>query len=73
MAASGSSDSGGSADLGLQGSTVVVTGAGSGIGATAARLLGAAGASVVLVGRREAVWSYGGQVHAGLGQARGAR
>jgi NAD(P)-dependent dehydrogenase (short-subunit alcohol dehydrogenase family) len=40
-------------DLGLQGSAVVVTGAGSGIGAAAARLLGAAGASVVLVGRRE--------------------
>jgi len=59
--------------LGLQGSTVVVTSAGSGIGATAARLLGAAGASVVLVGRREAVWSYEGQVHAGLGQARGVR
>ena len=55
MAASGSSGSGGSIDLGLQGSTVVVTGAGSGIGAAAARLLGAAGASVVLVGRREAL------------------
>jgi C-7 ketoreductase len=43
---------GGSVDLGLQGSVVVVTGAGSGIGAAAARLLGAAGASVVLAGRR---------------------
>ena len=55
MAAAGSSGSGGSIDLGLQGSTVVVTGAGSGIGAATARLLGAAGASVVLVGRREAL------------------
>ena len=73
MAASGSSGSGGSTDLGLRGSTVVVTGAGSGIGATAARLRGVAGASVMLVGRREAVWSYGGQVHAGLGRARGVR
>jgi NAD(P)-dependent dehydrogenase (short-subunit alcohol dehydrogenase family) len=45
----------GSIDLGLQGSTVVVTGAGSGIGAAAAGLLGAAGVSVVLVGRREAM------------------
>src|SRR5438034_1368472 len=55
MAAAGSSGSGGSIDLGLRGSTVVITGAGSGIGAAAARLLGAAGASVVLVGRREAL------------------
>jgi NAD(P)-dependent dehydrogenase (short-subunit alcohol dehydrogenase family) len=55
MAAAGSSGSGGSIDLGLRGSTVVVTGAGSGIGAAAARLLGAAGASVALVGRREAL------------------
>ena len=55
MAAAGSSGSGGSIDLGLQGSTVVVTGAGSGIGAATARLLGAAGASVVLVGRRESL------------------
>src|SRR4030088_2579241 len=42
-------------DLGLGGSTVIVTGAGSGIGAAAARHLGAAGASVVLVGRRMAL------------------
>src|SRR5690349_16883785 len=55
MAAAGSSGSGGSIDLGLRGSAVVVTGAGSGIGAAAARLLGTAGASVVLVGRREAL------------------
>jgi len=54
-AAVGSSGSRGSIELGLQGSTVVVTGAGSGIGAAAARLLGAAGVSVVLVGRREAL------------------
>jgi NAD(P)-dependent dehydrogenase (short-subunit alcohol dehydrogenase family) len=57
MAAAVSAGSGGSIDLGLQGAAVVVTGAGSGIGAAAARLLGAAGASVVLVGRREALLS----------------
>jgi NADP-dependent 3-hydroxy acid dehydrogenase YdfG len=54
MAAAVSAGSGGLIDLGLQGSTVVVTGAGSGIGAATARLLGAAGASVVLVGRQAA-------------------
>ena len=52
MAAVIPSGPGGHADLGLQGSAVVVTGAGSGIGAAAARLLAAAGAAVVLVGRR---------------------
>ena len=55
MAGAVSAGSGGLIDLGLQGSTVVVTGAGSGIGAATARLLGAAGASVVLVGRRGAL------------------
>jgi NAD(P)-dependent dehydrogenase (short-subunit alcohol dehydrogenase family) len=39
-------------DLGLTGAAVIVTGAGSGIGAATAAQLGAAGASVVLVGRR---------------------
>jgi meso-butanediol dehydrogenase/(S,S)-butanediol dehydrogenase/diacetyl reductase len=52
MAATAPASPGGVIDLGLLGSAVVVTGAGSGIGAAAARLLGAAGASVVLVGRR---------------------
>jgi meso-butanediol dehydrogenase/(S,S)-butanediol dehydrogenase/diacetyl reductase len=52
MAAVIPSGPGGHADLGLQGSAVVVTGAGSGIGAAAARLLAAAGVAVVLVGRR---------------------
>jgi NAD(P)-dependent dehydrogenase (short-subunit alcohol dehydrogenase family) len=40
------------ADPGLTGAVIIVTGAGSGIGAAAARQLGAAGARVVLVGRR---------------------
>jgi NAD(P)-dependent dehydrogenase (short-subunit alcohol dehydrogenase family) len=44
----------GISDLGLRGAAIIVTGAGSGIGAGAAAHLGAAGASVVLVGRREA-------------------
>jgi len=43
---------GGVIDLGLRGSVIVVTGDGSGIGAAAARQLGASGARVVLVGRR---------------------
>ena len=40
------------ADPGLAGAAVIVTGAGSGIGAATALLLGSAGANVVLVGRR---------------------
>ena len=55
MATTASAVPGGFVDLALEGCTVVVTGAGSGIGAATARLLGAAGASVVLVGRREAL------------------
>jgi NAD(P)-dependent dehydrogenase (short-subunit alcohol dehydrogenase family) len=54
MATAASAVPGGSVDLALEGCTVIVTGAGSGIGAATARLLGTAGASVVLVGRREA-------------------
>lgn len=42
-----------SLDWGLSGKPVIVTGASSGIGAATARLLGAAGASVLLVGRDE--------------------
>jgi NAD(P)-dependent dehydrogenase (short-subunit alcohol dehydrogenase family) len=41
------------ADPGLAGAVIIVTGAGSGIGAAAAHQLGAAGARVALVGRRE--------------------
>ncbi|HTS96627.1 MAG TPA: SDR family oxidoreductase [Streptosporangiaceae bacterium] len=55
MAATASARPPGVIDLGLAGATIVVTGAGSGIGAAAARLLGAAGATAVLVGRREAL------------------
>jgi NAD(P)-dependent dehydrogenase (short-subunit alcohol dehydrogenase family) len=43
-----------SVDWGLAGKSVIVTGASSGIGASTARALGAAGASVLLVGRDEA-------------------
>ena len=71
---------GGFPDLGLSGSVIVVTGAGSGIGAATALRLGASGAKVVLVGRRieplqltaEAVTAAGGQalcVSADLGLA----
>ncbi len=45
-------EGGGFPDLGLSGAVIVVTGAGSGIGAATALRLGAAGAHVVLVGRR---------------------
>jgi NADPH:quinone reductase-like Zn-dependent oxidoreductase len=45
MAAAVSPGSGGVIDLQLQGSGVVVTGAGSGIGEAAVRLIGAAGAA----------------------------
>jgi C-7 ketoreductase len=62
---------GGFPDLGLTGAVIVVTGAGSGIGAATALRLGAAGANVVLVGRRaellnssaRAVQEAGGQTH----------
>lgn len=46
---------GGRIDLGLRDATVIVTGAGSGIGAAAARMAAAAGASLVLAGRRAAM------------------
>ncbi len=62
---------GGFPDLGLDGAVIVVTGAGSGIGAATALRLGAAGARVVLVGRRiellelsaRAVQDAGGEAH----------
>lgn len=52
MSPSVSAGPAGIGDLGLTGAAVIVTGAGSGIGAAAARQLAAAGAGVVLVGRR---------------------
>jgi NADP-dependent 3-hydroxy acid dehydrogenase YdfG len=59
-------------DLGLGGSAVIVTGAGSGIGAAAARRLGAAGASVVLVGRRMALLeTVAGAITSGGGRSTG--
>src|ERR1700678_1890224 len=59
MASTASAVPGGSVNLALEGCTIVVTGAGSGIGEATARLLGAAGACVVLVGRREALLRQG--------------
>src|SRR5229473_5117186 len=55
MPTAASAGASGVIDLALTGAAVVVTGAGSGIGAATARLLGAAGASVALAGRREAL------------------
>jgi NAD(P)-dependent dehydrogenase (short-subunit alcohol dehydrogenase family) len=55
---------------GLAGAAVIVTGAGSGIGAAAARQLGAAGTRVVLVGRRpEPLGEVAAQIRAGGGDA----
>ena len=62
---------GGFPDLGLGGAAIIVTGAGSGIGAATALRLGSAGAHVVLVGRRmeplrataEALTAAGGEAH----------
>jgi meso-butanediol dehydrogenase / (S,S)-butanediol dehydrogenase / diacetyl reductase len=57
-------------DLGLAGAAVIVTGAGTGIGAAAAARLGACGASVVLVGRRaETLESVADSIRRGPGQA----
>jgi len=58
------------ADPGLTGAVVIVTGAGSGIGAATARRAGAAGARVVLVGRRrEPLEEVAGQVRSAGGDA----
>jgi NAD(P)-dependent dehydrogenase (short-subunit alcohol dehydrogenase family) len=57
-------------EVGLRGAVVIVTGAGSGIGAATARQLGAVGAPVVLVGRREApLKDVAAQIAAGGGEA----
>jgi NAD(P)-dependent dehydrogenase (short-subunit alcohol dehydrogenase family) len=71
MSSSTEVSGGGFPDLGLAGAVIVVTGAGSGIGAATASRLGAAGAHTVLVGRRtgpleltaRAVKDAGGQAH----------
>jgi NAD(P)-dependent dehydrogenase (short-subunit alcohol dehydrogenase family) len=55
MSTAASTGASGSIDLALAGAAVVVTGAGSGMGAATARLLGAPGASVTLAGRRQAL------------------
>jgi NAD(P)-dependent dehydrogenase (short-subunit alcohol dehydrogenase family) len=58
------------ADPGLTGAVVIVTGAGSGIGAAAARRAGAAGARMVLVGRRhELLDEVAGQIRSAGGDA----
>lgn len=60
----------GTLDWQLAGKVVIVTGASSGVGASTARLLGAAGASVVLVGRDEArLTAVGDEVAAAGGRA----
>ena len=56
-------------EVGLRGAVVIVTGAGSGIGAATARQLGTVGAPVVLVGRREApLKDVAGQIAADGGE-----
>jgi NAD(P)-dependent dehydrogenase (short-subunit alcohol dehydrogenase family) len=57
-------------EVGLRGAVVIVTGAGSWIGAATARQLGTVGAPVVLVGRREApLKEVAAQIAAGGGEA----
>ena len=57
-------------DLGLDGAVVIVTGGGSGIGASTARQLGAVDARVALVGRREAsLKEVAAQIAEGGGEA----
>jgi NAD(P)-dependent dehydrogenase (short-subunit alcohol dehydrogenase family) len=68
-ASPGGATPGSGIELGLEGTAVVVTGAGSGIGAAAARRLAAAGAAVVLVGRRAEMLS---QTAAAVGQDGGS-
>jgi NAD(P)-dependent dehydrogenase (short-subunit alcohol dehydrogenase family) len=58
------------ANPGLTGAVIIVTGAGSGIGAATARQLGAAGARVVLVGRRpDPLEEVAGKIRAAGGDA----
>src|SRR5579872_4534438 len=58
------------ADPGLTGAVVIVTGAGSGIGAATARRAGAAGARLVLVGRRpDPLEEVAGQIRSAGGDA----
>lgn len=57
------------ADPGLAGAVIIVTGAGSGIGAAAARQLGAAGARVALVGREGPLDEAAGKIQSAGGDA----
>src|SRR5438093_13023213 len=65
MATAASAVPGGSVDLALEGCTVIVTGAGSGIGAATARLLGAAA--------HRWCWSAGGRPRSGRAPTRSGR
>ena len=67
MAAPSAPGSVGAFDLGLRGSSIIVTGASSGIGAATARRLGAAGASVTLVGRRPDALAEQAEIITGAG------
>ncbi len=62
-------EAGGLIDLGLRDATVIVTGAGSGIGAAAARMAAAAGASLVLAGRAAMLGQTAAQIKRDGGRA----
>ena len=51
-------------DLGLRGSTVLITGGSRGIGAGTARIFAAEGADLILVGRSPSTWRGGAKAAA---------